>query len=131
MGINNISSKSLARTRAMVLKAVELKRDHQLNLVPQIHGNHGIGKTQMMYQIGKDLDYNVKVLNLANLSPEELLGQLDGKGGYYRPDWFVVDDKPTIYFLDEMNRAPKYVLQGMFNFINEGRIHTTQLNQMI
>ena len=37
--------------------------------------------------------------------------------------------RPTLYFLDEINRAPKYVLQSMFNFVNEGRFHEHKMSK--
>jgi len=70
---------------------------------------------------------NVVILNLANQTPEELLGYPDGNGGYIRPNWMSDDKRGTIYFLDEINRAPKYVLQSIFNFVNEGRLHTHRI----
>jgi hypothetical protein len=80
-------------------------------------------------QLAEEMNYNCVILNLANQTPEDLLGYPDGKGGYLLPNWLTKEDsRPTIYFLDEINRAPKYVLQCMFNFINEGRIHTHTIN---
>ncbi|MFW6130872.1 MAG: AAA family ATPase, partial [Atribacterota bacterium] len=91
------------------------------------HGNHGVGKTSLVRNFAEKHNMRCTVLNLANQSPEDLLGQIDGKGGYYLPDWITTDNTPTIYFLDEINRAPKFVLQCMFNFILEGRIHKNQV----
>ena len=79
--------------------------------------------------MANDIDYKHFVLNLANQTPEDLSGYPDGKGGYILPNWLDRKSKGTIYHLDEINRAPKYVLQCMFNFINEGRIHTHHINQ--
>ena len=100
----------------------------QVSVPVYIHGSHGIGKTSIIRQVGDEIDYHVVVLNLANQTPEDLLGFPDGKGGYVVPGWLDASGKPTIYFLDEINRAPKYVLQCMFNFINEGRIHQTSID---
>ena len=79
-------------------------------------------------------------MNLANQSVEDLLGFPDGKGGYLLPSWVVSDEredsrddidtsKPTLYFLDEINRGQTHILQCMFNFINEGRIHTFRIGK--
>lgn len=104
-----------------------LKDNHQIHFPAIIHGNHGVGKSSLVRDFAKSNKMRCTVLNLANQSPEDLLGQINGKGGYYLPDWITTDDTPTIYFLDEINRAPKFVLQCMFNFILEGRIHKTQV----
>ena len=47
------------------------------------------------------------------------------KTTWSRPEW-LPDENDTgkyIFFLDEFNRAPKYVLACMFPFILEGRLH--------
>lgn len=111
------------------------KTQPQTGIVPMIIGNHGIGKTQITEWIANELGYNYVVLNLANQGVEELLGFPNGMGGYHLPEWVVsadreekrpgiYADRPTLYFLDEINRGQAHVLQCMFNFINEGRIHT-------
>lgn len=43
-----------------------------------------------------------------------------------RPEWLPPEDdeEEHIFFLDEFNRAPKYVQACMFPFILEGRMHT-------
>lgn len=93
-----------------------------------IHGNHGVGKTTIVRNQAKKYDMDCVVLNLANQMPEEILGQPNGNGGYHQPDWVKKDnDKGVLYFLDEINRAPVYVLQAMFNFILEGRVHLNQI----
>jgi hypothetical protein len=37
--------------------------------------------------------------------------------------------KKTVYFLDEINRGAKYMLQGTLNLINEGRLHTHHIGK--
>lgn len=43
-----------------------------------------------------------------------------------RPEWLPDEDdeEEHLFFLDEFNRGPKYVLACMFPFILEGRLHT-------
>jgi MoxR-like ATPase len=48
------------------------------------------------------------------------------------PDWLsdaLDDERPCIFFLDEMNRAPLYVLQTMLPFVLEGRLHTHNIRE--
>lgn len=117
---------TLKEVRNIVDLVISLKK--KVNIPLLLWGKHGVGKTQLVYEMAKQHKMHCVVLNLANQTPEDLLGQIDGTGGYHRPAWLKNDDnKPTIYFLDEINRAPKYVLQSMFNFINEGRIHTHKI----
>jgi len=140
---------SIAQYKGMAKFLVRMKRDNGINIPLLLIGNHGIGKTQVTNKevaadmpisseksLNKDtamklaasLHYDCVVLNLANQTPEDLLGYPDGKGGYIMPNWLNPNSKGTIYFLDEINRAPKYVLQCMFNFVNEGRIHKHIIN---
>jgi len=116
---------TIANTKKIIEFCVGLKSEDGVNIPSLLIGHQGVGKTQLVSQVADQLGYNLVVLNVANQTPEDLLGQIDGMGGYHRPKWLAnEDDRPTIYFLDEFNRGQKYVLQCMFNFINEGRIHT-------
>jgi hypothetical protein len=114
---------TINETKKIIEFCTDMKKKN-VNIPALLIGHQGVGKTQLVEQLAHDLGYNFVVLNVANQTPEDLLGQIDGKGGYHQPNWISNDDRPTIYFLDEFNRGQKYVLQCMFNFINEGRIHT-------
>lgn len=119
---DNITSKTIKQTDAMLDAIIKLN-DEGVSFTSLLHGNHGIGKTSLIEQLAKRHNAEYRVLNLASIDTSDLLGQLDGKGSYHKPDWLVQTDKRVIYFLDEINRAPKYILQGIFNFLNEKRIH--------
>ncbi len=126
----------VAKLKKLVQFSAEMKRDVGMNVPLFVWGKHGIGKTEIVRQVAKAIDYDCVTLNLATQSPEELLGlpYIDKDSGvtrYARPLWIKTDSKkPVVYFLDEINRAPKYTLQGMFNFILEGRIHTHNINPL-
>ena len=129
------SSVTIKQYKKIINFVSRIKKDHSVNIPLFIWGSHGIGKTTVTSKTAKENNNNCVVLNLANQSPEELLGNpvINKKSKtteYFKPDWFMVEDKetPCIYFLDEINRAPKYVLQSIFNFINEGRLHKHQIN---
>jgi len=62
-----------------------------------------------------------------NADVEEIIAKLSrSKTTWSRPEWLPPedDDGQYIFFLDEFNRAPKYVLACMFPFILEGKLHT-------
>lgn len=68
---------------------------------------------------------------LAELRPdddvEDLVAKLSKtRTTWSRPEWMPDEDdeEEHIFFLDEFNRGPKYVLACMFPFILEGRMHT-------
>lgn len=103
-----------------------------INLPIFIWGEGGVGKTSAIYKFAKDHNFHMEILHLANQSPEVLLGLEHKDTENLRtvmlpPEWLargIASERPTIYFLDEINRCPKYVLQGMFAFINEGHLHS-------
>ncbi len=129
-----MSNINITQFKEIIEFSADSKKEN-INLPLFIWGSHGIGKTTVVTKMAKDMGYDCVVLNLANQTPEELLGcpKLNEKTKtteYYKPEWLKNNqDKPVVYFVDEMNRAPKYVLQAMFSFINEGRLHTHHINE--
>lgn len=118
---------TITETKQIIQFCLKMKNDG-INIPTLLIGHQGVGKTQLVEQIARHNGYECVVLNVANQTPEDLLGQIDGQGGYHCPTWIKKDtDKPVIYFLDEFNRGQKYVLQCMFNFVNEGRIHAHKI----
>lgn len=116
---------NIKQFKAILNFVTTVKKEKGVNIPLFVWGPGGIGKTAIPMQLAKENGIKCTALYLANQTPEELLGQPDGKGGYHPLTWLTPesDTRQTIYFLDEMNRAPKYVTQSMFSFINEGRIH--------
>lgn len=107
----------------------------KVNIPLFIWGNHGIGKTEIIKQIAKEKNMECVILNMANIPIEDATGYpVPDKDrrimDYFPPNWFKTrKTEPVLYFCDEINRAPKYVLQGLFNFINEGRIHENTIKE--
>lgn len=102
------------------------------NRVPvMLWGPTGIGKTTGVYEYGEKIGAKVVVLHLASQEPGDLVGlpfrdPENNTTVHLRPEWLPKEDDPGkyIFFLDEFNRAPKFVLACMFPFILEGRLHT-------
>jgi hypothetical protein len=94
-------------------------------------GVKAVGKTTAINEIGERLGYRVETLHLATQDIVDLIGmpeKIEISEGEYemkwsRPEWLHTDGKPTIYFLDEMNRSNKFVSAAMLPFLNEGKIH--------
>lgn len=97
------------------------------SIVPFFWGSQGVGKTSVVKQYCKEHDLDIRVLYTATQDVGDLIGLLvkDDNGGVYhaRPKWFPTEGKGII-FLDELNRAPNDVIQAMFSFILEGKLHT-------
>lgn len=111
-----------------IKKALPVLLKHKV--VPYLHGQQGIGKTQVVRQTAKENDLDFIHLHLATQDVGDLVGLLvhnnDGTVKHARPEWFPTQGK-GIVFLDEVNRAHPDVLQAMFSFVTEGTIHTHKL----
>lgn len=102
------------------------------NRVPVIWwGPTGIGKTTMMQEYADSVGAKLITLHLATQEPGDLVGLPFRDPDmnttiWLRPEWLPAEDDEGkyIFFLDEFNRGPKYVLAAMFPFILEGALHT-------
>jgi MoxR-like ATPase len=92
-------------------------------LVPNIIGKHGIGKSSLVAQFAKDNGYSYHPFFLSQLSDQgDILGlpefnrNKEGKAlsvSFVHPD--KLPKKPrSLLFFDELNRASKDLLQGIF-----------------
>ena len=99
-------------------------------VVPFLWGSQGVGKTQTVKQVAKELGIGFVHLHLATQEVGDLVGLLiksdDDTVRHARPEWFPTEGQ-GILFLDELNRAHPDVLQAMFSLITEGTIHRHKL----
>lgn len=102
-------------------------------VTPMLWGSHGIGKTELVGQFAAETGREFVTLNLGSQEVGDLLGILieDKKTGvarYQLPEWFPTDpDSKGILFLDEINRAQRYVLQAVFSLVLDKRLHRSFL----
>jgi len=94
-----------------------------------IKGDAGIGKSQIVQQVGRELGCNVIDLRLAQMEPGDLIGlpRTDPetqKTVWYAPEWWPAKGQKTIVFFDELNRAPVDVRQAVFQVLTEYKMHT-------
>lgn len=86
-----------------------------------IWGTHGIGKTEMVQQIAKDLDYKWAYIAPAQF---EEMGDLvgmptidEGKTHFRAPDWVPTEEGPGILLIDDVNRADDRILRGIMQLL--------------
>lgn len=101
------------------------------NICLFIWGNQGVGKTQTIKQYCKENNLQLVTLNTATQEVGDLVGLLVKDDAtqtvkHARPTWFPTEGTGII-FLDELNRAPQEVIQALFPFVIEGKLHTHQL----
>ena len=96
----------------------------QLDVPVLMYGHAGIGKTEIIKQLGKELDMKVKIVVLSKFEQGDLMGMpvvVGDKTVYMRPEW-LPSEPNTILFLDEINRAPVYLRQGLLELIQERQV---------
>ena len=101
-------------------------------VIPFIHGKAGIGKTQIIEELSKSHNKELVILNLSHQEEGDLIGipkQVEENGKYKtiwaKPEWLANnEEKEVILFLDEIDRAPKNILNAILTLLREYRIHT-------
>lgn len=126
------------------LSIAESKKGVQIlmrnNIVPFIWGTQGLGKTDSIRQLAKELSIGFVPLYLGTQADMgDILGLLkhneDGTVSHAVPEWMPTQEQVDkgrfpakgIVFLDELNRAHPDVLQGMYSFLLDKTIHTHKL----
>ncbi len=91
-----------------------------------IRGKHGIGKSEIVYQLEEQLPYTKGVVErrASQMTEGDLIGlpSINGNSTVWNPpDWFkYACDNPVLIFLDEVDRATPEVRQGIFE-LNDSR----------
>ena len=99
--------------------------------VPLLIGESGIGKSMVVQQIGEELNIPVVDRRLAQLEPGDLTGiprpdEMTKKTVWYKPDWFPTEGRGIVFF-DEINRAPRDMQQSVFQILTEWQMHCHKL----
>jgi len=109
-----------------------------------VWGKHGIGKSQVVEQVAKSLNYGFRNVRCSQIDPVELIGYPNKKQeeitypdgskelieylDYSPPKWFVEALRGNyVIFLDELNRAKKDVQQAVFELVNERTLNGRKL----
>ena len=83
-----------------------------------IRGRHGIGKSEVVYQLAEQVDLPVVERRASQMTEGDLVGlpSTDGNTTTFNPpDWFKeCCEEPRVLFLDEIDRATVEVRQGIF-----------------
>lgn len=106
----------------------------KLGITPFLWGVHGIGKSQAVHQLTREMGIGFIDLRLGQMEVGDLLGLpefIERKGNKFTmfavPDWFPKEGTSGILFLDELNRATRDVLQAVFQLILDKRLHQYKL----
>ena len=91
-----------------------------------LRGRHGVGKSEVVYQIAVDIDLPVVERRASQMTEGDLLGLPSTDGAvttWNPPAWFkTACDEPVVLFLDEVDRATPEVRQGIFELTDSRKL---------
>jgi len=112
-----------------------------LNVVPHVaeakypvlmRGRHGIGKSQVVYQLAKALDRPVVERRASQMMEGDLIGLPSIAGNatsWNPPNWFkFACQNPCVLFFDEVDRATLEVRQGLFELTDSRKLNGHKLH---
>ena len=95
-------------------------------------GRHGVGKSEVVYQIAKDLGLPVVERRASQMTEGDLIGLPSTDGditSFNPPDWYnECCDEPRLLFLDEVDRATQEVRQGIFELTDSRKLNGHKLH---
>ena len=97
-----------------------------------LRGRHGVGKSQVVYQIAKNMGLPVVERRASQMTEGDLVGlpSVDwDRTSFNPPDWFKVScEEPVVLFLDEVDRAVLEVRQGIFELTDSRKLNGHHLH---
>ena len=90
-----------------------------------LRGRHGVGKSELVYQVGSDMGLPVVERRASQMTEGDLVGLPRTDGDVTRfcpPDWLAdACNRAVLLFLDEVDRAIPEVRQGIFELTDSER----------
>ena len=97
-----------------------------------IRGRHGVGKSEIVYQLAADMELPVVERRASQMTEGDLLGmpspemvEVNGElASVFRPfAWFIrACTEPVVLFFDEVDRATTEVRQGLFELMDSRKL---------
>ena len=113
-----------------IAKVLEAFGRERVPLTPVLWGSTGIGKSEAVAQVAKRLGRTLIDIRLGErVDSADLIGipfkdndpELGPVMRYHRPEWLVraIKKGNAVLFFDEINRARKDILQGVFEIVRD------------
>jgi len=97
-----------------------------------LRGRHGIGKSELVYQIAEKVGLPVVERRVSVMTEGDLVGLPVIKGDVTKfnpPDWFKqACDEPVVLFLDEVDRGTAEVAQQIFELTDSRKLNGNTLH---
>lgn len=101
-------------------------------VAPLLIGDHGIGKSQAVYQLAEELKLPVRERRLSQMTEGDMIGlpKMEGESTKFcPPDWYMdACNKPCVLFLDEINRATPEIMQAAFQIVLDKELNGYKLH---
>ena len=98
-----------------------------------LRGRHGIGKSQVVYQLAAAAGLPVVERRASQMTEGDLVGlpSIEGnRTSFNPPDWFkMACEEPVCLFLDEVDRATLEVRQGIFELTDSRKLNGHNLHE--
>ena len=105
------------KTLNVVLSNVLSPENPEANFPVMIRGRHGVGKSQVVYQLAEKLGMKVVERRISQMMEGDLMGlpSTDGEStSWNHPDWYKeCADHARVLFFDEVDRGDQQVRQGI------------------
>jgi len=121
------------KTLDLILSDLISIEDNRANFPIMIRGRHGVGKSQVVYQLAEKLGLKVVERRASQMQEGDLVGmpkqnpQVTDKGTEYASfnsfGWFVeCCENPRILFFDEVDRGEQQVRQGIMELTDSRKL---------
>ena len=121
------------KTLSVVLSNILSAEDASCNYPVMIRGRHGIGKSQVVYQLAEKLGMKVVERRASQMQEGDLVGmpsqtpKVTDKGtevsSFNSFEWFVeCCENPRILFFDEVDRGEQQVRQGIMELTDSRKL---------
>jgi len=111
---------------------VDVAKALPTNISVLIRGNHGIGKSEVVHQIARDLGLELIDRRMSQLTEGDIVGLPLLEDGCTRfiPAEFIkiACSRPVMLFLDEINRATQEVMQACFQICLDRELNGNKLH---
>ena len=98
-----------------------------------LRGRHGIGKSEIVYSIAKELGLPMIERRASQMTEGDLVGLPTTEGkvtSFCPPDWFVdACNNASVLFFDEVDRAVTEVRQGLFELTDSRKLFGHHLHK--
>ena len=105
------------KTLNVVLSNVLSPENPEANFPVMIRGRHGVGKSQVVYQLAEKLGMKVVERRISQMMEGDLMGlpSTDGEStSWNHPDWYKeCAEHARVLFFDEVDRGDQQVRQGI------------------